>query len=61
MMETNKGFPAHIQKLLKEKGYYDLTNEERLEKHKDTIENLKKVPHFNYLAGREALKELRGE
>jgi hypothetical protein len=54
-------FPAHIQKLLKAKGYFDISNEERIQKHKETLEKLKQIPHFNYAAGREALKELRGE
>ncbi|PGL32165.1 hypothetical protein [Bacillus cereus] len=60
-MTTNKKcFPAHITKLLEKKGYYDLTTEQRVENHKKTLNNLAQVPHFNYEAGREAIKELRG-
>lgn len=61
MAATEKGFPAHIQKLLKNKGYFDLSTDERLSKHTETLEQLKQIPHFDYRAGKKALKELRGE
>lgn len=61
MGNNKKCFPAHISKLLEKKGYYNLSSEERVSKHKDTLEKLKGVAHFDYDAGREALKELRGQ
>jgi hypothetical protein len=54
-------FPEHIQKLLALKGYYNLSESERVSKHQESLNKLKQIPHLDYEAGREALKELRGE
>jgi hypothetical protein len=60
-MEGIKSFPPNIQRLLQQKGYFNLTPQQRLEKHKDTLTKLKQIPHFNYKAGKKAIRELRGE
>lgn len=58
---TKKCFPKHIAKILEKKGYYELSQEQRVMSHQQTLTKLKEIPHINYEAGREALKELRGQ
>lgn len=60
-MERTANLPLKIKRLLEEKGYFDFTQEERLEKHKKCMLELEKINHFDYKAGKKALKELRGE
>lgn len=60
-MAAKKCFPDHITKLLKNKGYYELTQEQRVNSHSEALTKLKEIPHINYEAGREALRELRGQ
>lgn len=58
---TEKCFPKHIAKMLEKKGYYELNTEQRISTHQQTLKKLKEIPHINYEAGREALRELRGQ
>lgn len=50
-------FPAKIQKLLEQNGYFKLSKEERIKAHEKCLSELRKINIISHKAGMEALKQ----
>lgn len=53
-------FPPHIRKKLEQRGYFELTKEERVKSHKECLKALSEVEIPDYKSAKIALRQMRG-
>ncbi|MDK2816217.1 MAG: hypothetical protein PWR22_846 [Moorella sp. (in: firmicutes)] len=60
MEKQTPTFPPHIEKILKERGYFNYSKEDRIKSCKQYLDTLSNLPKPSYEGARRALRALRG-